>query len=330
LKKYQKKIIFIIIILIIFVVNLMSSVKKGSSGIKKIYMGTKQVLKVYKSTNLIYTLSSGVLYYQNGTAGSYSYTIPTSGTYKLEVWGAEGGAGSSNSPGKGGYSVGKIYLTAETILYVYIGGKGQPVTQYLSSGGGFNGGGNCSAWNGGVNVTGGGGGGTDIRIGSISLYARVIVAGGGGGATNNTLCNGGYGGGTSGGAPSGSYTCLGATQTSGGTGGCSVGVFGTGGSSTNVSANGWTGGGGGGWYGGAAGKIHGGGSGGSGWVFTQENYNAGYTSSSYTGGTWLLGNEYYMTETQVIAGNATMPTQDGSTTMIGNSGAGFAKITYVG
>ena len=114
------------------------------------------------------------------TGGQQSITIPTAGTYKLEVWGAQGGSGSnSGTGGKGGYSVGEISLNANTVIYGFIGGKGG----YASSGraaGGYNGGG--TAWSSSSNDPAcGGGGASDFRISSTNLKARVIVAGGGGG-----------------------------------------------------------------------------------------------------------------------------------------------------
>ena len=167
------------------------------------------------------------------------------GKYKLEVWGAQGGYRSSSSyGGRGGYSVGTIALTENTKFFIYVGGSGNTG----GTSGGFNGGGSRATYN-------GGGGGTDFRIGSDSLYARVIVAGGGGsdGATNK---NGLYGGGTSGGSASQSYGSggQGGTATSGGAGYSSgantPGSFGKGGQGYNRSS-GYGGAGGGGWYGGA-------------------------------------------------------------------------------
>ena len=110
------------------------------------------------------------------TGGAQSIQL-LPGTYKLEVWGAQGGVGYSNSAGgKGGYSSGVIVLSRPTTFYVYVGGNpGSTVA------GGFNGGG---SGNQNRNDNGGGGGGTDMRIGSTSLYARVIVAGGGGGGVS--------------------------------------------------------------------------------------------------------------------------------------------------
>ena len=45
-----------------------------------------------------------------------TYTVPVTGTYKLEVWGAEGNI-------KGGYSSGIKSLSAGTTVYIYVGGK---------------------------------------------------------------------------------------------------------------------------------------------------------------------------------------------------------------
>ena len=112
-----------------------------------------------------------------------SITLPK-GTYKLECWGAQGGSyDATYIGGKGGYSVGTITLTEkQTNFYLYAGGKGQAASSSATGGliGGFNGGGNSNASSLYLACTGGGG--TDIRIGTDSLYARVIVAGGGGGA----------------------------------------------------------------------------------------------------------------------------------------------------
>ena len=196
------------------------------------------------------------------TGTQQTFTVPDTGKYKLEVWGAQGGIGAMRGStydygGKGGYSYGSLKLSQGTTLYVYVGGKGATgsVSSNHSVAGGFNGGGTGYALSG--NSGGGGGGGaSDIRIGSNSLYARVIVAGGGGGTgnkgTDGSGLNGGYGGGTSGGngtTVSHSYG-YGASATSGGSyygsRGGGVGSFGKGGSSTDTSDA--TGGGGGGWY----------------------------------------------------------------------------------
>lgn len=76
-----------------------------------------------------------------------------------------------------GYSVGTFTLNELTPAYVYVGGQGNSGNGKLVNGG-FNGGG--SGWNAASEGVGSGGGASDIRIGTDSLYARVIVAGGGG------------------------------------------------------------------------------------------------------------------------------------------------------
>ena len=49
--------------------------------------------------------------------------IPCSGSYLIEVWGAQGGNGGSRSGGMGGYSKGMISLEKDEVLYVYVGGR---------------------------------------------------------------------------------------------------------------------------------------------------------------------------------------------------------------
>ena len=133
------------------------------------------------------------------------WEVPVTGTYKLEVWGAEGGTGmwgtSKLIGGLGGYSFGKITLNKGTKVYVYVGGEGESAKDLVTpTKGGFNGGGTSGAY---VNDNGGAGGGaTDIRLVYDSLYSRVIVAGGGGGGASGSGLNnreGGYGGGAIGG-----------------------------------------------------------------------------------------------------------------------------------
>lgn len=252
----------------------------------------------------------------------------TPGRYRLEVWGAQGGSYSSYAGGKGGYSVGVLSLpkiTAETLttLHVYVGG--QPATVTTSRAvvpGGFNGGGNGQNryYSGTYTYGQGGGGATDIRIGEDSLYARVIVAGAGGGSASVDAASTKHGGGTSGGAPQSGY---GASQTAAGTNGS----FGQGGSATTSGTNYkyGSGGGGGGWYGGGACSSYsdstnyrGYNGGGSGFVWTGENAPSGY----------LLGEEYYLTDAQTIAGNTSFTAPDG-TAETGHSGNGYARVTVL-
>lgn len=244
-------------------------------------------------------------------------TLPK-GQYKLECWGAQGGYRSASFyGGNGGYSVGTITLTDKTSIFIYVGGSGNTG----GTAGGFNGGGSRSSYN-------GGGGGTDIRIGSDSLYARVIVAGGGGsdGASSKT---GMYGGGTSGGTTTEYYGSGGGggTQTAGGAGGNNnAGTFGQGGQGLSAMS-GYAGAGGGGWYGGggsypdSSGDDDRGGGGGSGYVYTSS------TASNYPSGC-LLNSSYYLTNTQTIAGNTAFTSPTG-TSETGHTGNGYTRITVI-
>ena len=274
-------------------------------------------------------VSGGYVSLKTGDILNYAYTgavqfvtLPK-GVYKLEVWGAQGGSYSSYYGGAGGYSVGMITFAADTLLYIYVGG--QPATNSSNRvvvSGGFNGGGNgYNRYYSGTYTYGqGGGGGTDIRIGQDSLYARVIVAGGGGGSASANALTTKYGGGTSGGSPTSGY---GASQTAAGTNGS----FGQGGSATTRGYNYkyGSGGGGGGWYGGGACSSYsdstnyrGYNGGGSGFVWTGSNAPSGY----------LLGSEYYLTDASTIAGNASMPSTSGGTET-GHTGNGYARITAI-
>jgi len=273
----------------------------------------------------------------NYTGSMQKFVVPKTGTYKLETWGAAGGDNSAaDTGGKGGYAAGEVYLTRGEILYLYVGGQGGSTTTTLSPGG-FNGGGtggNYSA----AYYEGGGGGASDIRIGTDSLYARAIVAGRRPEAQVQTKAQQPYWtweeqvGGTIGiaGLSGANYAGQGGTQTAGGATGTDrgdqLGLFGQGGNLTKAQTGGGRRPEAGLEEAAVLGKAA---AGGSGWVFTESNYNAGYTSSAYTGGTWLLASKYYLTNASTIAGNVTngMPTHDAAGTMTGNSGNGYIKIT---
>lgn len=247
------------------------------------------------------------------------------GLYRLRCWGAQGGSYSNTyQGGAGGYSEGVIRLEESTTLYLYAGGQSSTFTGSTVSDAGFNGAGkgDYTYYNRTYTYAQGGGGGTDIRIGSDSLYARVIVAGGGAGASNsyNALTTR-YGGGLTAGAYDSTYQ---ATQTSGN-------AFGIG--QNGYSANTYkytSAGSGGGWYGG---KSHQGQSdstnyssytsGGSGYVYTEE------TASNYPSGC-LLNSSYYLSDAKTIAGNMSIPDpNDFSQTTIGRLGNGYITISKV-
>lgn len=141
------------------------------------------------------------------TGSIQTWTAPFSGTYKLEVWGAQGGG---QYAGKGGYAYGNVFLNEGQTLYIGVGGAGK--TQSLSGTtttvGGFNGGGYGGNSGRSSGTSSSGGGAThiakvsgllkDIGYPSFVTYKNgLIVAGGGGGG--DLWFRGGAGGGANGG-----------------------------------------------------------------------------------------------------------------------------------
>jgi uncharacterized repeat protein (TIGR02543 family) len=143
---------------------------------------------------------------KNATDGSVQeFKVLADGIYQIEVWGAggDGGIYESNSEnnkgwlgGYGGYISGHIGLTKNTVLYIYVGGRGED-NLGSSKGdnlnttpkkGGWNGGGDSSGAGLQDKGTSGGGGhgASDVRAvngdwnNPESLASRIIVAGGGG------------------------------------------------------------------------------------------------------------------------------------------------------
>ncbi len=298
--------------------------------------------------------------------GSYQeFTASVSGTYRFELWGAQGGIIFAG--GKGAYTSGEMYMNAGEKLYIYVGAKG------IAQTGGWNGGGNGGANNNTDRRYGdGGGGATDIRTVKTSnlsvtneydsLTSRIMVAAGGGGDAYryHTENSGGYYSKGNGGAGGGLIGYDGTVNSS--SNWSTIGNRGIGGtqtlpgyvysSLTNTASfgNGQNtletgGGGGGGWYGGGASHIGGvGGAGGSSYILGHSGCNSISSASSYTniihtGSSYNDNKEnYYFTNTQMIDGNGyswgdykknatSQPTIDGSSTQTGQSGNGYAKIT---
>lgn len=154
-------------------------------------------------------------YGQIESATTYNYmnsiqeVILDKGVYKLEVWGATGGA-YTNGPAVtafGGYSAGLMLLQNSQRVYVVTGGQGESAgvctgTTGTGAAGGYNGGGkggNGNGWSGGN----GGGGATHIATATGVLSALsenrdsiLIVAGGSGGNPPHAEETAGAGGGT--------------------------------------------------------------------------------------------------------------------------------------
>lgn len=270
----------------------------------------------------------------------------------------------------GSYTAGNITLSQNQQLYVYVGQftNTQGAQAYNGGGTGYASTYATSYAITGA-YSGGGASDIRLVSGNWddfdSLKSRIMVAAGAGGAS--TLSFGGTCStsssyptrqGASGGGLSGinQGSILGATQTQGGTCSsfpnyCSVGSFGIGGNSTaNDHSNGGAGGG---YYGGAADTSTNlvgtggatGGSSGSSFISGHDGCDAivetSTSSSIVHTGQSIHYSGLYFTDTVMIDGNgynwATeqgnytgMPSHDGTSIIKGNSGNGYAKITYLG
>ena len=313
------------------------------TGTSKTYSGTHTNGTTYygcvkltdKVGNTSYIRSGGIKYVPSTTytnSGEQIYTIPSTGIYKLEVWGAQGGQYSTYTPGYGAYSVGYANLIKDTKLYIVNGGSGILASANATfTNGGYNGGGQANYG------AGTGGGATHIaKVSGLlstlsSQTGNILIVAGGGGGTGVYNANevGGSGGGitgVSGGHNSSSWAGGGGggTQAGGGSLGSgnvqgTVGTFGSGGKGGYESefAQG-SGGGGGGYYGGAGGSARNGGGGG----------GSGYIGNS------LLTNKYmycYNCTTSNDVNTKTYTTTNVSATPTADyakSGSGAARITF--
>ena len=273
------------------------------------------------------------------TGAEQVFTAKTTGYYKLETWGAEGGYGITqglhSQGGYGGYSEGKVYLKAGEKLYINVGQGGvngneeyTNISEVKALRESYNGGGSGS-----VNVTcnwGGGGGATHIaKISGLlsdlesSRNNILIVSGGGGGGgicTNQSLVNEYQNGASSGGFIGNTVngSCAdnaptGGTQTSGGIGHYNEvkGYFGQGGT--------YGSGGGGGFYGGSHGWNCGSGAGG---------------GSSYIGNSLLTNKAMYCYNCQESTEESTKTisttcSEETPTKNCAKKGNGYARITLI-
>lgn len=292
--------------------------------------------------------------YKYGYTGTYQeFEAPQDGTYKVQLWGAQGGRGRNNNAlsatgGYGAYTSGLIELKKGQKLYVYVGGAGINGTKSTIVAGGWNGGGRGDYDHSDDESAGSGGGATDIRLVPTSetkkwnefdsLKSRIMVAAGGGGgqATENGLPAGGLTSAATTNAP-------GSTQTSGS-------AFGVGSDGVYRASNKPEAGGGGGYYGGnslsSTANWSGNGSGGTSFIsgfngcdaitedststkITHTGQSVHYSGVVFQYGLMIRGNG--VAETDLGLQYKLMPSPTGSTydLGIGNSGNGYAIIEYL-
>ena len=306
-------------------------------------------VNVYANGEVV-NISENTVYTFDYTGDEQVFTIPATGRYKIETWGAQGGSVSSEIyGGYGSYSTGIINLKKNDITYINVGGSGVASASDTNGSidGGYNGGGSayviassCS------NIGGSGGGATHIASVSGLLSSLendkeniIIVAGGGGGAEHRNCGGtdyhniiGGSGGGLEGNSSNvintpWQYTIsTGGTQETGGTNGthnnasgATDGTFGSGGQG-NPRKEGSTNspGGGGGLYGGGAGMYMSGG-GGSGYIGNTSLYNKVMYCYNCQ--------ESLEASTKTISTTCTSETPTENCTKQGN---GYVRVTYLG
>ncbi|SVB81408.1 uncharacterized protein METZ01_LOCUS234262, partial [marine metagenome] len=209
------------------------------------------------------------------TEGIQEWTVPATGVYTIEVWGAQGGNNGWYTGGKGARMKGDFTLSANDVLKFVVGQQGYTSDTYRAGGGG-----GSFVWidDGALLIVAGGGGGGGGASNDSDEHGTTGTAGKAGQSTVTSSYPGGSGG-TSGGGGGDGYGGNGANHAGGGAGWISDGEgsypgrtkyyfygggnyqggYGGGGGINNSGA-----GGGGGYSGG----------GGSGWAYGSPNSNA--------------------------------------------------------
>jgi hypothetical protein len=251
------------------------------------------------------------------TGNIVEFTVPASGTYKIEAWGATGGGGHTPVGPKGAYSKSFVLLNKDEQIKILVGEKGYPgynSGNYIYCGGG--GGGTFIAKDRTpLCVAGGGGSFHDYSFSTIASYAcgqsTQLSANIGygqaalkmGGKASYNSGGGGFEGNGEDGSSNGkggiSFINGGARQTSG----TSYGAYGGfGGGASNHGKCGWASGGGG---------------------YTGGSSSSNQNTQGGGGGSYFEG--FYKNEvSEAISGcNASLPTNPGT------NGNGFAKLTLL-
>ena len=328
-----------------------SNCAKSSAGYAKItYIGRNYVpAEVTSGTEFAFS------YVSEGSDKEQEFSVPKSGYYKLEVWGASGGnASSTYKGGYGGYSSGVVLLSKDQLLYINVGGTGVGGNGGSIKNGGYNGGGSTTETR-AETYEASGGGATHIALshGTLASFDSdldgiadndeigdiLIVAGGGGGGSYYTGAQYSGSGGSGGGFIGTSGTKdrddmafgTGGTQGSGGTNSSLNGLngkFGSGGSNSSYLTYGNAGGGGG-FYGGGA-SFHSGAGGGSGYIGNSNLLNG----IMYCYGCAEDNNDGTRTISTTGSNKDSVNCPDSySSSPLSNcakAGNGYAAITYIG
>ena len=241
------------------------------------------------------------------TQGIQEWTVPVTGPYSIQAFGAQGGTGTTNGgvPGGLGASIyGEVNLTAGQVLKIVVGQIGEGISYGNSNAGGGGGGGSFVAYSNNTPIiVAGGGGGTGANQGVVNIqtHGQATTVPGISSWTSSVATGGSGGYGGYDGAGGGGFYTDGANSQTVGYGGQSFvngalgGAYATSGPYPVGSHEGHGG------FGCGGGVGHAGGGGG--------GYNGGNGTGQWGNGSWAGGGGSYNSgtnQTNLAANNAGM------------------------
>ncbi len=231
-------------------------------------------------------------FFNMSSQGIQEWTVPETGTYRIEVWGAEGGSGLGGAGGRGARMRGDFSFTTGDVIKILVGQEGQDWSGSCEGGGG-GGGSYVTTSSNSPLIIAGGGGGASIYSSDLSRMNGTTSTSGQNGTSNGGSSGMGYGGtggngsltanGSGSGSGGGGLLTDGMTGTDGPEGGDAFINGGAGGVQNRGGAGGFGGGGSGRHTGAGAGGYSGGGCGG--YTSSCSSCGGGGGGGSYNSGT---------------------------------------------